>query len=292
MQYIIENEALRVTVNSFGAELAGITRKRDQAELLWNADGRFWKRSAPVLFPFVGGVKEKQYRFGGETYPMGQHGFARDNEFALTEKKDGEIWFAFTDTEETRKVYPFRFRLELGYRLEGNRLTAFWRVKNTGEGEMYYSIGGHPAFMCPVGAEGKQTDYSISFDTDAAELSYGRLSAAGLLESEGHKLTLKDGRLPVTEHLFDLDALILEGDQAHRVALVDPQGKEYLVVHFDAPLFGLWSPAGKGAPFICIEPWYGRCDRESFSGSLEEREYGQSLKQGEEKEYAYSMEVL
>ena len=302
----LENDQLSVEINTFGAELSGIVRKRDGAEMLWNADPKFWKRSAPVLFPFVGGVKNKEYHFEGKAYPMGQHGVARDSEFALISIRQEEAWFAFSDTEETRKVYPFSFRLSLGYRLEGNRLTCLWRVENTGVEELFYSIGGHPAFMCPVEGRGKQTEYAISLDTDAENLSYGKLSSDGLLESEGHLLPLslpegkesaaegKNGRrfLRISENLFDEDALIVEGGQAHRVGLTDPEGTEYLVVHFDAPLFGLWSPAGKGAPFVCIEPWYGRCDRVDFAGSLPEREYGQALGPGQEKEYSYVIEVL
>lgn len=83
--------------------------------------------------------------------------------------------------------------------------------------------------------------------------------------------------MDITADLFDEDALIIEHDQAHRVSLCDPDGEPYLTVRFDAPLFGVWSPAKKNAPFICIEPWYGRCDRETFEGDLSEREYGNAL---------------
>ncbi len=287
----IRNTYLTVKINTFGAELNSMVRNSDGTEMLHAAD-QDWKRSAPVLFPFVGGVKDKTYSFGGKTYPMGQHGFARDNEFSLLSAGETEAWFSFGDSEETRKVYPFSFTLELGYRLSENVLECIWRVKNPGNGPLYYSIGGHPAFMCPPAGRGKQTDYSLTFDTEEKTLSYGKLSAKGLLESEGHILNLEAGRLPLTEHLFDEDALILEGGQAHRVGIADPSGREYLVVSFDAPLFGLWSPAGKGAPFVCIEPWFGRCDREGFEGSLEEREYGQVLAAGEEKTYSYRIEVM
>lgn len=97
--------------------------------------------------------------------------------------------------------------------------------------------------------------------------------------------------MQVTEHLFDEDALVVEGDQAHRLSLCKPDGKPYLTVSFDAPLFGLWSPAKKGAPFICIEPWYGRCDSEEFTGTLEEREYGHRLDVHENFETAFEIEI-
>ena len=92
--------------------------------------------------------------------------------------------------------------------------------------------------------------------------------------------------------MFDKDALIIEGKQASKESLCTPDKKPYLTVTFDAPLFGLWSPAGKNAPFVCIEPWYGRCDRADFAGTLAEREYGNKLAAGEEykKEFTITIE--
>ena len=104
-------------------------------------------------------------------------------------------------------------------------------------------------------------------------------------------LATNGGKLKIDEHLFDEDALVVEGNQAHTVSLCKPDGKAYLTVKFDAPLFGLWSPAKKAAPFVCIEPWYGRCDAEEFSGTLAEREYGHELDAGEEFEVSYDIIV-
>ena len=105
-------------------------------------------------------------------------------------------------------------------------------------------------------------------------------------------LPVKNGYAQITEHLLDRDALIVENHQASVVSLCTPDKKPYLTVSFDAPLFGLWSPAGKGAPFICIEPWYGRCDRTTFDGSLEQREYGNTLQAGGvfRREYTITVE--
>ena len=87
-------------------------------------------------------------------------------------------------------------------------------------------------------------------------------------------------------YLYNRDASV-ELDTAMEV----PDKKPYLTVSFDAPLFGLWSPAGMGAPFICIEPWYGRCDRAGFAGELKDREYGNSLAQGEKFEKSYTIAI-
>ena len=98
-----------------------------------------------------------------------------------------------------------------------------------------------------------------------------------MLGKEKKTYALREGILPITSDLFDEDALVIEGDQAHSVALARPNGRPYLTVDFDAPLFGIWSPPKKKAPFICIEPWYGRCDSVDFMGEFQEREWGQQL---------------
>lgn len=290
MQAILENEVLKVTINHFGAELSSIIKKETGVEYMWNADERFWKRSAPVLFPIVGSLKNKEFQYDGKAYPMGQHGFARDTEFSLVSNNGIEAWFSLSSDESTYEKYPFAFTLEIGYQLTNDTLKVIWKVVNEDEKEMYFSIGGHPAFMCPLNGEGRQTDYFIEFDTDQ-DLIYSKLSENGLVYKKDNVLATNGGKMQVTEHLFDEDALVVEGGQAQRISLCKPDGTSYLTVAFDAPLFGLWSPAGKNAPFICIEPWYGRCDSEEFAGTLEEREYGHNLKAGEDFEVGFTIQV-
>ena len=162
-QIRLENEQIEVTVNIHGAELRSLKSKADGQEYLWNADAKYWGRTSPVLFPFVGGVKNKVYRHEGKEYPMNQHGFARDMDFTLISRSTDEAWLALEDTDETRKVYPFHFYLEIGYRLEGTAVRVMWKVKNTNEKNMYFAIGAHPAFFCPVREGEKQSEYFLKF---------------------------------------------------------------------------------------------------------------------------------
>lgn len=286
--HTLQSGALRMIISDAGAEIMQIEDILTGRNYLWHGDSAYWGRRSPILFPIVGGLKNKTYKYAGREYPMSQHGFARDREFQMTEHNVDTIWFELKADEESLKVYPFRFRLEIGYRLEGRKITVMWRVANEDKKTMFFSIGGHPAFMCPIDGEGKQTDYYLLFD-NKEPLSYGKLSVNGLLETEGHTLDIGGGCMPITEHMFDEDALVIEGGQAHQVALAGPDKKPYLTVKFDAPLFGLWSPAKKHAPFVCIEPWYGRCDRESFAGMLADREYGNELRPGKIFETEYTI---
>ncbi len=277
-RYQLNNEYLTLTVDSHGAEMRSLKRA-DGKELLWQADPAFWARTSPVLFPFVGGTKQKTYYYNGKKYAAAQHGFARDMEFTLADQTADALWFTLRDTAETRENYPFSFLLSLGYRLKENTVTVLWRVENTGDGPMYFSIGGHPAFCCDL------TTHSLLFEKDGAPVSslvsrVLEMNGSNCLSKNTKVFALRGGVLPLQPQLFDGDALILEDRQADAVTLLDEAHKPALKVSFDAPLFGVWSPTGKNAPFVCIEPWYGRCDAADFSQRLEEKAYSTSLSQG------------
>ncbi len=292
---ILKNNDLTLKISSFGAELTGITDNAANREYLWKGDPAYWKRRSPVLFPVVGSLKNQSYHYRGKVYSLPQHGFARDLEFTPLRNTDSEIWFRLNWTKETLKVYPFEFALEIGYRLTHRRITVMWKVINQGLGDMFFSIGAHPAFMCPLIEGQSQSDYYIFFDNDAP-IHYLLVNNKGLAVkkpySEQAVLNTENGFLKIDPHLFDQDALIIENNQSHSVSLADSKKIPYVTVHFDAPLFGLWSPAGKNAPFICIEPWYGRCDSSDFNGSFEEKEWGNHLKAGKQFEAAYTIDIV
>ena len=270
-------------------------KKATGQEYLWNADTKYWGRTSPVLFPFVGGVKNKVYRHEGKEYPMNQHGFARDMEFSLVSQSADEVWFALEDTEETYKVYPFHFHLEIGYRLEDASVSVMWKVKNINDKEMHFAIGAHPAFFCPLHEGEKQSAYYLGFRDGQGKAPEALVNTVfgegGVVTTQKKEYKLTDGCLPIDEHLFDGDALVIEDHQIQKVVLMDPQKKEYLAVEFDAPLAGIWSPPKKQAPFVCIEPWYGRCDSEIFDGELKDRDWENTLVAGAEFEASYKIIV-
>lgn len=288
--YCLRNAQIEMCVDTFGAELKSLKKAATGTEYMWDARPEYWKRTSPVLFPIVGSLNNGCYRCDGREYPMSQHGFARDMEFGLRRQTETELVFVLRATEETKVKYPFDFELELGYRLDKNNLIVSWKVTNRDSREMYFSIGGHPAFLCPMGGNGAQTDCKLLFDTDD-KLIASIIGDGGTLSTRAKEYTLKDGMMDITADLFDEDALIIENSQAHKVSLCDGEGQPYLTVSFDAPLFGLWSPAKKNAPFVCIEPWYGRCDRETFAGELSEREYGNKLAPSEEFYAEYTITI-
>ncbi len=287
--YQISNEQISIQVDSMGAELKSLKKKDTDTEYMWEGDPAYWKRTSPVLFPLVGSLREGSFLLDGKRYPMGQHGFARDLEFQVKSEAANEIWFYLESDAQTLEKYPYAFLLELGYELQGSTVIVKWKVTNPADGELYFSIGGHPAFCCPLQKGEEQEDYRIWFD--AKEQVITGVIENGLMTAGQAAYPLEDGCLRVTEHLFDHDALVIEHGQVHKVALVKPDGTHYLTVSFDAPLFGVWSPPGKKAPFVCIEPWYGRCDAVDFAGTWQQREWGQCLSAGQCFEASYQISV-
>jgi len=292
MQYILENTELKATFESFGAELISL-QDAEGKEYLWYGDSAFWGRHSPVLFPFVGKVRDGIYRCKGQEYAMGQHGFARDMEFTYLSQTADEIWFVLESTAETRQKYPYDFRLEIGYKLVGNTLKVLWKVINPADETLHFSIGAHPAFLCPLEEGTSQSEYYLELDVESADY-YSASLQSGLLIREKRNLSLPGKRCQMTEGFFDMGdrgTYIFENHQVKKAALVRPDGRPYVTVSFDMPLVAIWSPEKKQAPFVCIEPWCGRCDAEDFEGSLEEREWANTLAAGQTFETGYDIRI-
>lgn len=286
----LSNDRLTIRVKEMGAELSSIVARATGKEYLWQADPAFWKRHSPVLFPIVGAVWENTYRYKGKAYPLSQHGFARDRMFSLVEETASEVRFRLNSDEESLRLYPFPFSLEIGYRLAGNRVEVLWSVKNTGGEKMYFQIGAHPAFYYPDYRADQDARGYFSFDKTEG-LTYRLIREKGCLDAQTYALSLQDGLLPLDTHTFDKDALIFENGQLRKVSLLDTSRRPYLTLHFTAPVVGLWSPPTKNAPFVCIEPWYGRCDPADYAGTWEEKDWMQSLQPGEAFDASYTIEI-
>ncbi|MBQ8137768.1 MAG: aldose 1-epimerase family protein [Clostridia bacterium] len=280
---ILENEYLKVEVADHGAELTSLYDKRLGAELLWQADPAYWGRHAPVLFPFVGKVNGGTYRYHGKTYAMGQHGFARDMDFACVYADGTKCVHRLTETAETLAVYPFRFQLDITHALEKNTLRVTWDVTNPSDAPMYFSIGGHPAFRCPVLEGEKRSDYAVRFGSKR-EMTYTLIDpeTSGLDVTKPYALSIPEKGLALTADMFDRDALVFDGGQVEEASIVAPDGTPRVTMRCPGfPSFGLWSKPFCEAPYVCLEPWFGRVDDLGFAGALPEKTYEQYVPAGE-----------
>lgn len=289
--HILKNDVLTVEVSEHGAELHSI--RKGATEYLWQADPKFWARHSPVLFPIVGSVWDKLYRVDGKIYELGQHGFARDMDFVKVEGNDTEVFYRLESNDETLKKYPWPFRLEIGYKLKVNAIEVIWRVYNPGTEEMYFQIGAHPAFYYPD--YDPETDERGYFSFDRSEgLECIRIMEKGCVDAvTKYPLEIpQDGLLPLRKDTFDvIDTIMLQDSQIGRVTLHRNDGTPWLSLKFTAPVVGLWSPPTKNAPFICIEPWYGRCDRAGYTGDYRQKDWVNRLEPGKEFEGIYTIEI-
>ena len=285
----ISNKQLTIQVSPHGAELCSIVA--NGKEYLWQADPAFWKRHSPVLFPIVGSVWVNEYRIEGIPYTLTQHGFARDMEFTLISEKEDEVRYRLVSNEETLHKYPFSFCLEIGYRIQGKKIEVMWEVKNSGEKDMYFQIGAHPAFYWPEFDASNSERGFFGFDKENG-LKYILISEKGCADpSTEYSLELTDGLLPLDTHTFDKDAIRKKNEQVRKVTLYYIEKQAYLSLHFNAPVVGLWSPPAKNAPFVCIEPWYGRCDRAHYTGEYKDKDWMQHLQPEEIFQGGYTIEI-
>ncbi len=270
MLFTVENEQLKVTVDTHGAELQSIYSKIG-CEYLWQGDPDFWKERSPVLFPFIGRLEGKKYLHQGKEYDMGIHGFAKTLEFLPDYHGADTLVMTLTATEETRKVYPFDFLYEITFRLEGNVLVVGNRVVNQGTDEMHFALGGHPGFRVPLAEEKAFTDYRLTFCQPCTPERILFTEDSVLVSGKTEPYALENGNTISLHHdLFDNDAIILQ-NAARQVTLTD--GIHGVTVSYpNMPYIGFWHCTKKPAPYVCIEPWSSLPGRAGITEDIALRE--------------------
>lgn len=264
----IKNDKLTVTVSEHGAELQSI-KDNGGEEYLWDGDPAYWNRHSPILFPIVCGLWKDTYRVNGKEFKLSRHGFARDTDFKLLAKGDNQVVFGLHDSAETLKNYPFHFNLAISYKLVDNKIHVVWHVENTDDKTIYFQIGGHPAFRVPGAKKGEPLKGTLRFDNPEPMRLYGNVG--GCLAKGYHKVETDNGLFHFTEDTFVDDAVIFDHSQLKHIELLDEAGKPHVTLDIKTPAVGIWSPAGKHAPFVCIEPWYGIHDWAEYDGEFKDK---------------------
>lgn len=268
--FTLENQSLRVSISPRGAELCSLINRENNLEYIWQADPRYWPRHSPVLFPIVGALKDNKYFYNGRAYGMSRHGFARDRDFEPDLQSREELVFLLKSDEASHRQYPFDFEFRIRYAIDGHRLSVTYMVTNPGREDLFFSVGGHPAFRVPLEAGLQYEDYYLAFDEPETA---GRwpIEAEGLIGLAPIPLLEGKQPLPVSRALFASDALVFKNLQSSSVMLASDKGEHGLRFNFgEFPYLGIW--AAPGADFLCIEPWQGIADPVNSSQQLEEKE--------------------
>lgn len=277
--YIIENDFLRVLIHEKGAELTSIYSKPLELEYMWNGDPAFWAKHSPVLFPVVGGLKNNTYFFHNRAYELPRHGFAREKTFSVTDQSTDSITFSLLYDEETLLVYPFEFELKIYYKLSESSLTITYEVKNLGREEMYFSIGGHPAFKVPLLNDTSYEDYYLEFNKKENAQRWP-VSPDGLIDDGPIPVFSNDSVIRLKKELFLQDALVFKDLVSNSVSLKCQKHSHGLDFAFNGfPYMGIW--AAKNADFVCIEPWCGIADSVYSDQQLKNKEGINEIGSGE-----------
>lgn len=261
--HLLRSDGITAAVKAFGAELCSV-KNADGFELLWQA-GPQWPRHSPTLFPIVGRLKGDELHHEGKTYPMTQHGFARDLRFDWLSRETDSCSLVLTDNDETRRRYPFAFRLVVTFAADGADLNVTFEITNTGEGMLPASIGGHPAFNWPLLPGLAKEAYALTFSSE--EPAPIRRLRSGLMRAKPEPSPVQGNRLALSEWLFDDDAVIFDRLASNSVRYGADRGPAIEVSWNDFQELGVWSKLG-GAPFVCIEPWRGFASPETFDGDF------------------------
>lgn len=290
MIYSIENSKIKITASTHGAELHSITGQKEGTEYLWNGDVKYWKYHAPHLFPIVGKVVDSKLKVDGIQYEMPAHGLARISEFTLLIESNNSLTFGLNYSEDTLKIYPYGFSLFVTYTLEENSIIVTYKVINLDDRDIVFSIGAHPAFMCPI-EKGEELE--------ACYLQFNKKETSSIIEvtrdtylSRKRIECLRDtDTLPLSRELFKDGVLVFDDLKSDKISLKSKNHDKSLSIEFKGfPHLGIWAPE-TGAPFLCIEPWFGHADYEDFTGEFRDKEGTISLSTDKVFECSYKISI-
>lgn len=283
--HTLSNGTLTARILAKGAELASLCDAAGN-EVVWQA-GPAWPKHSPVLFPIIGKLAGDKMRLDGQEYALPKHGFARDRVFRWVERGADHCLLELADDEQTRDLYPFAFRLRLGYRLEGDALVISYRVENPGDTPLPTSLGAHPAFRWPLRDGVAKTDHRIEFGMDEPG-ALRRVTPDGLIGPDPKPSPLRGRVLALDESLFADDALVWDPVNSRSLRYTAP-GCPVVEVSWDGfPQLGIWS---KPADFVCVEPWHGTADPEGFTGDFRDKPGLMHIPPGQGQDFSIQVRI-
>ncbi len=281
MEYTLENEFLKLTVVSHGAEPVSVIAKTDGAECLWCGDPAVWGRHAPILFPYTGRLTGGKLIAKGKEYTGGQHGFARDMEHALVRQSENDLVLELRSNAETLEKFPFEFILRSEFTLEGKTVHHTLTVENPGNETLRFGIGYHPAFVCPFDEHHDTEDYEFRFDREESPLVIDA-RPNGLISGQCYYLGQNLDRIQLTDHLFDNDSFCMVNLKSSTLGIYEKGSGRSVVCGIEGyPYTLIWSKNTEKVKFVCIEPWHSLPGVEGGSSRWEERAAAASLAPGE-----------
>ena len=250
----LNNGILQAVIDPQGAEL--ISLKQDGMERIWQGDPAIWNRHAPLLFPLIGRLIDQKYELDGQMIAAPMHGFCRDRLFSVLNQSVDKVTLVTEEDAGTLAVYPFSFRLEVSFRLEGNSVIKTHTVLNRSETEMPFELGGHDAYRTTLMPGETMADYAVAFEGCDHLEPFG-MDANGVLELPKGHIPLNCGVLEQLPEQLGLDTFVLENLPVRKATLFSRKSDRRVTIEFDDfPYFAIWT-AQKGITtnYLCLEPW-------------------------------------
>lgn len=290
MEFVLENEKIRVRVSNHGGEMKSLFSKEENKEYLWQGDEAYWEDSAPNLFPYIARLTDGTYTYRGEEFHMSIHGFVKDMILKCKKTKD-ELVFELKANEETKKCYPFLFIYRIKYHLEHTSLVITYEVENVDDKSMYFGIGGHPGFSVPFIEETEFNDYYLEFEKNVQPTEI-KLSDDCFILGEAPFEQLENDKLLLSHSLFDHDAIVLK-NMGKEVFLRSNRDSKGIRVRFpDMEYLGLWHWPKTEVPYLCIEPWSSLPSKKDVIEDLEKQDNLICLDAGKTYSNTWSIELV
>ncbi|MGI5959913.1 MAG: aldose 1-epimerase family protein [Massiliimalia sp.] len=291
MQITLRNTSSLAVIDTQGAEMRSF-QDGFGTEYLWQADSVYWNRTSPLLFPCVGRLRDGKTTIDGVEYSIPKHGFLRDREFRLAFYNDEKAILSYLSNDKDYEIFPFRFNFQVTYTLEGCSLKVQYDVFNMDDKEMPFCIGAHPGFRVPVFGDEPFENYYIELDRPVtASIPYFTGSE---WDNSKRREFLKDQKRFFLNHsMFDGDAIFLDEVKPVSVTLasvLSGRGVQMNIEGFESIAF--WTPAGKQAPFVCLEPWAGSDSYTDEDGDFRKKRQVQTVQPDEKKTYSFTIEML
>ncbi len=246
----IRSDTLAATISTLGAEVQDLTTAAGD-NLMWTGDANVWSGRSPILFPIVGRAPDNRITIGDYSGPMPKHGFARGATFDVVTAEADRATLRLEPTTEIAALWPFDFRFDLLFAVQGNRFSVTARILNRSATEMPFSLGFHPAFKWPLPGGTGETRISLA---GASAPPLRRIVGRALAASE-HQSPFQDGQLRLHPDQFVDDAMIFHNWGGTGLTLQSDSGPRLTFDFTGLPDLGIWSKPG--AAFVCIEPWHG-----------------------------------
>jgi len=206
----------------------------------------------PFLFPICGRLEhmgiEGNYLHDENIYHLPIHGFSWSMPWQVVYSDNPDsLILELTDNEDTHKMYPFSFKVQLIYKVSDCKLTCEQIYTNTDNKPMVYYAGFHPYFLTPHLGAGKE---KVMLDFKPKRFFHYNDRLTGLI---GEK---KPFNLPISIVDHRINEQLTEVIEDNIATLQYPDGFN---IHMKTSnIFRyLQKYTIYKKPFICIEPWMG-----------------------------------